>query len=109
MGKLIDFNSKKLDKMRKKAKELETKLQEENDKLLQTIVEKGVYKLDLEEESVFKEIKVVCSFEYETFKGKHDMYLVLFRDNLYVLHDMRDGSFELVGTLTNLIDSHIGI
>lgn len=108
MGKVIDFRNKKREKIIKRNREYAKKIKKENEEIMKNVVEKGILNLSKEEQEIFSEIMHVSSFDYEVEENKYSrMYLTLFRDEMYILHDMLDGSFEFIGNINDMIHHYI--
>lgn len=97
MKEPIDLNEYKRNKQRRE--------KEKNDlKIFQEIISKPMKDLTPEQQRVYNEVGVLCSFD---FKEIHRVVLVIFRDVYYLLNILNDGVFEYIGKMDDIIDLYI--
>ena len=98
MKKVVDFNEYKLDKMKR----------EENNKnieLFKRITTRPVKILDVDELKAYAEITPLFSIMY---KDTYKIITVEFRDIIFVINYLGDGTFEYLGTFEEMFEYFIG-
>ena len=97
MKKVVDLMQYKLEKEKINEKH-------NNTELFKTLITKHVKDMSEDELEIYETIKIQYIFIY---KEMFRVISAMFRDNIYLINNLGDGTFEYIGELSDILDVYI--
>lgn len=104
MKKVFDINDYRSKKEIEKMELAREKEKIMNDDIIKEIISKPVKELTDKELDVYSEIRVIFSFR---FREVHQVFVVEFRGQIYLMNFLGNGTFEYLGTLEDILEKSI--